>query len=231
MPRHFHEQFSEMIIVLSGQIEVEIDGRTLTGKPGDVLHYPRAMPQTERSTGRRALETIFIAWKPGDAVEQLRWPRLRHDHRGRLAMIGTWMYETHPFAPCKGVEWMDQLLWSLLRAYADGDEKSDDAVVTRVKRYIQENLATDLSLDKLAAVACSSRFHFARRFKQSAGISPIRFVRNARLEAARTLLLTTDLPHRKVAEQVGFSDQCNLSRIFRRENGVSPSRFRRGGFE
>jgi AraC family transcriptional regulator len=142
-------------------------------------------------------------------------------------MLATWMYETRPFAPCRGNALLDQLLAALLYAYSGDDEQSDDAMIGRVKRHVQENLAGNLSLDALAAVACASRFHFARRFKRCTGVSPMKFVRSARLEAARNLLLTTDLPHRRVAAQVGLVDQCQLARIFRRETGLPPSQLRK----
>jgi AraC family transcriptional regulator len=80
---------------------------------------------------------------------------------------------------------------------------------------------------KRVSAACLSRFHFVRQFRKAAGMPPMRFVRETRLDAARTLLLTTDLPHREIARRVGFGNQCQLARVFRQLAGYSPSQLRR----
>src|ERR1700744_4581806 len=78
MPLHHHDHFCELIVVMAGQIETRIDGRTLVGNAGDVLLYPRRMPHAERSVGKAALHTIFMtfderAWDVGGL------PLMQHD--------------------------------------------------------------------------------------------------------------------------------------------------------
>jgi AraC family transcriptional regulator len=149
----------------------------------------------------------------------------RADPLGRMRMLATWMHEARPLRHADGI--LDHLLAALLHAYSTGGNDGEDEMLARVKRHVREHLAGDLHLDDLASAACLSRFHFVRRFRKVAGMSPMRFVREARLDAARTLLLTTSLPHREIARRVGFSDQCQLARVFRRLAGYSPSHLRR----
>ena len=59
------------------------------------------------------------------------------------------------------------------------------ARLRRVTEYIDANLRRVLSLDELSAQVHMSRFHFARLFKRSTGLSPHRFVLQRRIDRAR----------------------------------------------
>jgi AraC family transcriptional regulator len=83
-----------------------------------------------------------------------------------------------------------------------------------------------LTLTDLAGVACLSPYHFSRSFKLAVGVGPQRYVRQRRLDRAKTLLRRTNQPLAWIAQEAGFADQSHLSSIFRREMGVTPGRFR-----
>jgi AraC family transcriptional regulator len=97
----------------------------------------------------------------------------------------------------------------------------------RVMELVQQRLADELSLDDLAAAAGLSRFHFLRRFKNTLGVTPLRFVLEQRTAAARRLLEDTSLPLAEVASAVGFSSQSHLCAAMRRFAGLTPGQWRR----
>ncbi len=66
---------------------------------------------------------------------------------------------------------------------------------------------------------------FYRKFVASVGQTPARFILNARLEKARTLL-ATDLPLKVIADRIGMGSATRLSLAFERKFGLSPSTFR-----
>lgn len=101
------------------------------------------------------------------------------------------------------------------------------AALRRVKRFIEENLASELSLENLASVAGVSRFHFARQFRAVVGETPHGYLVRRRLERGRELLLNSRLPINDVAVACGFSDPSHFAKRFRREYRVGPSDFRR----
>jgi len=72
-----------------------------------------------------------------------------------------------------------------------------------------------------------SRFHFARAFKQSEGLTPHGLVLERRLAKARELLIRTSLSLSEIASAVGFADQSHFTRRFREVVGASPGQFRR----
>lgn len=94
-----------------------------------------------------------------------------------------------------------------------------------VEEYIHDHLDQNISLAELAAVAHLSEFHFARLFKQTTGLPPYQFVIHQRVERAKRLIAAGQLSLAQIAIEVGFSDQSQLTRHFKRLVGVTPKRF------
>ena len=88
--------------------------------------------------------------------------------------------------------------------------------------YIHDNLDADLSLTKLAEIVNLSKFHFARSFKQTTGISPHQYVIRTRVEKAKQLLATGKFSVGEVASFVGFAHQSHLASHMKRTLGVLP---------
>jgi AraC family transcriptional regulator len=96
-----------------------------------------------------------------------------------------------------------------------------------VVEYIQEHLDAGPTLDQMAAIAQVSPFHFARQFKAATGLPPHQYVIARRVELAQQLLRQDGgASLADVATRVGFSDQSQFSRHFKRLLGVTPRRFR-----
>jgi AraC family transcriptional regulator len=99
--------------------------------------------------------------------------------------------------------------------------------LARVKKLIDSRLHEPLRVEDLAREACLSPFHFARMFKQSTGLPPHAYVIQRRLEMARGLLESTELPIREVSRRAGFSTQAHFCSVFRLHLGASPAAYRR----
>lgn len=97
----------------------------------------------------------------------------------------------------------------------------------RVMEYLTAHLDEDLTIERLAAVACVSPFHFIRMFKMSVGVPPHRYVSSLRLQRAKEMLTIRGIPLIDIAARSRFSSQPNFSRAFRRATGMSPGAFRR----
>lgn len=97
----------------------------------------------------------------------------------------------------------------------------------RVAEYIDAAFESDIALADLAALCGLSEDHFARAFRKSFGIPPYRYQLRLRLERAKALLADPELPVGAVAALVGFPRAQGLTRLFLRELGITPLRFRR----
>src|SRR5580700_5621264 len=96
----------------------------------------------------------------------------------------------------------------------------------RVREYVDAHLGESMDLAELASIAGLSVFHFARQFKQSAGVTPHSYLVQRRVERAQDLLARTDLALSEIAVAAGFSDQSHLARHFRQMLGTTPREFR-----
>jgi AraC family transcriptional regulator len=92
--------------------------------------------------------------------------------------------------------------------------------------YINDNLSTHLSLNVLAAMLGMSPYYFERLFKQSVGQTPHQYILQCRIERAKQLLRTTQLPIMEIAFQVGCKNHSHFSKLFRKLTGISPRTYR-----
>jgi transcriptional regulator GlxA family with amidase domain len=93
--------------------------------------------------------------------------------------------------------------------------------------YAEKNLASSLSVDKLAAVANLSPRQFSRAFQVETGQSPAKAVEKLRLEAARLMIEQSHHPIDVVARETGFADRRRMREAFLRGFGQPPQVFRR----
>jgi AraC-like DNA-binding protein len=84
-----------------------------------------------------------------------------------------------------------------------------------------------LDLPAVAAAAHLSVDHFGRIFRRHTRVSPMRYLRQVRIDQSKLLLVHTGLLVEEIARDVGFTDQFYFSRVFRSVVGVSPTEFRR----
>jgi AraC family transcriptional regulator len=101
-----------------------------------------------------------------------------------------------------------------------------DPRIQRVIELIELNKGSDISLDDLAKTAAMSPFHFSRSFKRATGLPPHQYLANRRVEHAKELLRSTNLPVAEVAYRVGYSNMSHFILLFRRVTGGTPGQFR-----
>ncbi len=95
-----------------------------------------------------------------------------------------------------------------------------------VCQYINQHLASDISLEDAAAHAGFSKFYFSRLFRDFVGIPFSQYVTKQRVHKAKLLLLTTDAPVTDIALESGFNSSSTFNRCFCGETGMSPTLFR-----
>ena len=128
---------------------------------------------------------------------------------------------------------VDELLIRLLRsdsaaAVRSAVARTPDAVrILESMRFIQDEHARKLTVEQLAKRAGMSSSHYAHRFSSVARITPMRFLREARLERARSLLMANRARASEIASQVGFESAAHFTREFKRRYGVPPSHYLR----
>ena len=88
--------------------------------------------------------------------------------------------------------------------------------------YIEDHLAEDLSLSRIASLTGVSASHFKTLVRESAGVPVHQYVIQRRIERAKDLLMQGKLSIAEIALATGFSHQSHLARHMRRSVGLSP---------
>jgi AraC-like DNA-binding protein len=110
---------------------------------------------------------------------------------------------------------------------ADERGISEPAPVRRAREYLFENLADNVPLADLAAVAGVGTFRLLRAFRKVHGVPPHRYQLAQRIERAKRLIRDQAGPLAAIAFETGFADQSHLTRNFKRWAGVTPYAYAR----
>ena len=105
-------------------------------------------------------------------------------------------------------------------------QTAERSAIRAIQDHVLAHLKDDLSVPALASRAGMSERNFARVFKQEAGSTPAEFVELARIDAARRLAEESDLPLKRLADEVGYANVDGFRRAFLRRLGVTPSDYR-----
>lgn len=110
--------------------------------------------------------------------------------------------------------------------------QSPDDQFSDLHEWVQRNLSDDLPLQRLAAKAGMSERTFSRKYREVVGMPPSHGVELLRVEAARRLLIETELPMKRVVAKCGFGTEETMRRTFLRVQGCGPKEYRdRFGFK
>jgi AraC family transcriptional regulator len=122
----------------------------------------------------------------------------------------------------------------IVRAYGNVSAKGGNArgglapwQLQRARDFINASLAGDPSISEVAGACGLSPGYFVRAFKQSTGVTPHRWLTKQRVERAKELLRDPGQALSDIAQRCGFVDQSHFTRVFSKNEGYSPGRWRR----
>ncbi|MGH7144651.1 MAG: helix-turn-helix domain-containing protein [Planctomycetota bacterium] len=216
MAAHTHP-VHQIICVARGRMRVRLNGRELHGRAGEFLVYG-AGELHEEWADTANLRLLYMGFA-GDPLPPGA-PRHGVDARERLRPLLEWLIdERHARQPAEALR-RQTLLTAFVAELAGLLADPQAGLVAATRAYVRAHLADTIRVDDLAELAGLSKYHFIRTYTAQAGATPMADVRALRLDAARHLILTTDLPLKVVAPQVGLASEFHLSRLLTRQFGA-----------
>ena len=218
------------IYVTSGEVLVNVDGTPFLCQPGQILLIPQHHPFAIR------YYRSAMGYTGGFA------PSMLADSKPLLYLS----------APLHQGFWFDEgaFMAELFNMLANSFEKGDSAFVEKGLDLLLSRLKPNLPAVLPAAVssflesvfdagrmpgtiafyadeAGISENYLSRLVKQATGRSVGAWIDIVRIQRAKRLLSSTDLPVIDIAASVGVEDQSYFSRLFKKETGITPSAFRK----
>jgi AraC-like DNA-binding protein len=122
------------------------------------------------------------------------------------------------------------LLYELL-IYRCGDSgvslKQNARLSERVRHFMEQEVGRGFNIQQICSVFDISRFTLFNCFKNDMGISPEQYLQRIRINKAKSLLLTTDLPISRIALFSGYSNEQQMFRQFKKHVFMTPGDYRR----
>jgi two-component system response regulator YesN len=137
--------------------------------------------------------------------------------------------------PCVGseevaVKYAREILTKAITLRTTCSQKKYRLVLDKSRDYIERHYKDeDISLNVVASSVNISPNYFSTIFSQEMGITFVEYLTKVRMEAAKELLLKTDLRASEIGYQVGYKDPHYFSYIFKKTHGITPKAFRSGG--
>lgn len=245
---HYHD-FHKLIWFISGEVEYHIEGKSYKLEPHDILlvnrgeiHKPFVTAGTEyeryvfyispdfldeHSEGEDTLDLCFrmalkeqgnvIRLSPSESRTLFETVKLL-DRAGKEKLYASRMYCRILFL---------KLLIELNRCCISNPEVFHkmaryDKKVVEIIHYINENLASDLTIETLSDKFFLSKYHMMRKFKEETGYSMHQYILEKRILAARNLILEGSAAT-VASVECGFKDYSTFSRAYKKLLGRLPS--------
>lgn len=108
-------------------------------------------------------------------------------------------------------------------------KESTGEMVLEILHYIQENIFSpkELKLKKISEHFNISLNYLSQYFKKQTGETLQEYISNYKLRLIEARLLNTDMRINEIADELNFSDESHLNKVFRKHKGINPSEFRK----
>ena len=120
-----------------------------------------------------------------------------------------------------------QELSALAYASLTHGHRPQDPLIARSQVWAAEHYDAENPVRQMVALSELPERTFKRRFTECTGMSPLEYIHTVRLEEAKQMLESTDLPVEAIALEVGYQDASFFGRLFRRKVALTPAQYRR----
>ncbi|WP_337100571.1 AraC family transcriptional regulator [Paenibacillus sp. YIM B09110] len=234
--------YNKFYFICDGEGRIEIDGQAYSPVAGQLCHMPAHVRQSYSAVSDRPYKKYwchFTATMGG--LDLFQWVDVPHlltvppDRRDELSALFGELAALHGDS-----EWLARvrekavlleiiaffLLESNPQLRIVPGRRDDIERLRQIEAFIEANLSEALTLDQISKHVHLHPNYLVRYFNKHFAVSPLKYLNRKRMQHARTLLGTTRLSIKEVAEQVGFPDTNHFAKAFRKEMSCSPTEYR-----
>jgi AraC-like DNA-binding protein len=223
--KHKHDCI-ELLYFLYGRAEVITGGTSVEASFYDAVIYPKGMMHTECLQFSRHQE-IYCVWVDIPGLEIPDVIRIQDENANLKCLLEKLHEETKGPTPCKPLinHYVKALAMLIARKSLAKGPQND--MVGRVKQYMQHNMAGDVTVQMLADLVYVSKSYLSRIFRRQTGMSLNDYLQKLRIEAAKSILVSSNLCIEEVSSMVGYHSPKYFYRVFLAGTGMSPRDFRK----
>lgn len=245
---HYHHQI-EMLYIVNGSMDVQIDRQTYFLRKGDVVIVGSNQPHRELANNTECIHLQFEGsgyfdigilsyWalfaRTGYSLSKINYIFSNNRRAKRIAVrciqgIFQEMNKRETGYEAAVGMLIHKLLLTLLREDTLGVLPRIDHLgmmrLQPVLDYIQRNITGKIKVEEVRKVAGFSYAHFLKYFKEIVGMTFVDYVNAQRIKEAERLLLTEPVSVEQAAERVGFYNTGHFYKVFRKINRCSPREF------
>ena len=204
-------------------------GKEFTVRNGDILYIPKGFRYTVSGKELREGYSICFETESVDLEPFLLRPKnTAYFQESFKTAAAAWSNKSVGYhMRCKAE--LYNIICNMQSEYMlDYVSKSTKMRLAPAIEYIHREYTKDnLSVPYLASLCGMSEVLFRRNFKNSMGVSPLRYINNLKIARAKELLSFGMCSVSEAAFLSGFHDECYFSREFKRLVGVSPSDYKK----
>ncbi|MDD5688210.1 MAG: AraC family transcriptional regulator [Elusimicrobia bacterium] len=224
---HYHS-YNEMLVILNGSINVRILKKNICANTGDILFYPAGVSHNDRPDSSNPPEFIFLLWKEKGKLEV---PVLTHDINQKIRFLAQWLYQkSQPISFHRNLLKKNIFEVILAELIEISKSKEEHPVISKVRSFMIDHLKEHLTLESLAEYVGMSKNYFLITYKKLTRRTPMDDLRIIRIETAKNMIFTTDLPLKTISTEVGFVNVYHFSEVFTKHFGIPPGHFRKKTF-
>ena len=219
----------ELILLVKGDCDVNTNAGQLHAGPGDIILMPANKVHDQVSNGY--IETIYAGFQEPNAAG---WEKPAVVTLESCILIAPCMellakiYQKRESASPTAI---NAILYAILdqlnhNIHVTWSSPNLPSRLRGMIRYIDEHASEPITTDSLASRTRMSVSNVHTLFRQHLDISPMRYLLDRRMHIARVSLQDPYLMVKEVAHRCGYSDVNYFIRVFRKEHGTSPGRWR-----
>lgn len=222
------------LFVERGELTYFIDGQRIPLARGDILYFPAGSSRYAAGNGRQGHLKYAVLFKRTASVpatpllDEGRLRLIRSSHyeyvKQRFGLlVQQWLgkmpyYET----VCSGI--LLELLGLAERETESAHLPSKKLLLaTEIQQYILSHYREPIRIETLAELVDRTPNYVTKIFREVTGMTPIRYLHQVRVTAARDLLVNTHMSIAQVADRLGFCDQSYFNRVYKKIMGYPPS--------